>query len=76
VFTVAVTLMPVIGNHVGWLYVGSAVVLNTVLAVRCIQLYKNTDRPHAVGLYKFSMLYLALLFLMLAVDQRWLYAVL
>jgi heme o synthase len=76
VLTVAVTLMPVFGRHVGWLYVASAVVLNVILAIRCVQLYKNTDRPRAVGLYKFSMLYLALLFLMLAVDQRWLYAVL
>jgi heme O synthase-like polyprenyltransferase len=31
---------------------------------------QQTDRPHAVGLFKYSMVYLALIFVAMAVD-RW-----
>ena len=50
--------------------ISATVALNLVLLLRCYQLLQNTDRPHAVTLYKYSMLYLALLFLLLAVPKK------
>lgn len=67
--TALVSAMPLFQPQVGSIYLGSALLLNIVLIVRTIQLYKSPERPQAVSLYKYSMLYLALLFLMLAVDR-------
>ncbi len=69
VLTVAVTFMPLIGKQVGSVYVWTAALLNIFLVVQCIKLYRKIDRPHALGLFKYSMVYLAILFLMVAVDQ-------
>jgi protoheme IX farnesyltransferase len=44
-------------------------VLNLVLVYYCLQLSRNVDRPHASRLFHYSMLYLAILFLMFAVDR-------
>jgi protoheme IX farnesyltransferase len=54
---------------VGWFYLGCAVLLNAVLVRRSVQLYQNPDRPRARSLFKYSMVYLALLFLAMAVDR-------
>jgi protoheme IX farnesyltransferase len=67
--TVVVTVLPLIQKEAGTIYLWAAVLLNVLLLVRCYQLLQHTDRPHAVVLYKYSMLYLALLFLVLAVDR-------
>lgn len=67
--TVIVTLLPFAQHQVGWLYALSAVALNTILVVLCIKLYRTTDKPRASGLFHFSMLYLAILFLMVAIDR-------
>lgn len=79
VLTVALSAVPLIlpgpgGQQVfGIVYIAAAVVLNVVLLVRSAQLYRAPDHPHARTLFKFSMLYLALLFLAMAVDQaHWL----
>jgi heme o synthase len=45
------------------------VVLNAGLLVRSLQLYRNPERPQARSLFTYSMLYLALLFLAMAVDR-------
>lgn len=73
VVTVVVTMLPIFiasgqGPGVQTLYGVSAAILNVILLIRCIQLYRQIDRPRALGLYKFSMLYLALLFLIFAID--------
>ncbi|MEQ1935709.1 MAG: heme o synthase, partial [Fimbriimonadaceae bacterium] len=73
VVTAVISILPAFmhpahGPGVAQLYLWSAVVLNVILLVRCVQLYVTTDRPHALKLYKFSMLYLALLFLIFAID--------
>ena len=54
---------------VGWFYVGVAVALNAVLLLRSLQLYRQPDQTRARSLFKYSMVYLALLFLAMAVDQ-------
>jgi protoheme IX farnesyltransferase len=69
VITAVVTLIPMLLPQVGWIYGGAAVVLNVLLIGYCIRLYKTIDRPRASGLFHYSMLYLAILFLMLAVDR-------
>lgn len=67
--TALVSIMPLLQPHVGTLYLATALLMNLVLIVRTVQLYKVPERQQAVGLYKFSMLYLAVMFLMLAVDR-------
>ncbi|HWD41357.1 MAG TPA: heme o synthase [Fimbriimonas sp.] len=67
--TAVVTLIPFFMPKVGWIYGGSAVVLNVLLLGYCVRLYKSIDRPRASGLFHYSMLYLAILFLMLAIDR-------
>jgi protoheme IX farnesyltransferase len=73
--TVAISILPLMlpesGGQAafGWFYVAAAVLLNAVLVLRSFQLYRQPDRPHAASLFKYSMLYLALLFLAMAVDR-------
>jgi len=69
VITFAVSLIPFLMPQVGWIYAGTAVVLNLILLYLCAQLYRQTNRPHASTLFHYSMLYLAILFFMLAVDR-------
>lgn len=54
---------------VGGFYLAAAALLNIVLLQRSFSLYQKPDRPHAVSLFKYSMVYLALLFLAMAVDR-------
>ena len=53
----------------GWIYLVAALVLNGVLIWRSVLLYQHPDRPRASSLFHYSMLYLFLLFLALAVDR-------
>ena len=69
VLTVIVSALPFIQQEASWLYLGSVMVLNAVLVLRCLQLYKTTARPQASSLFHYSMLYLALLFLVIAIDR-------
>jgi len=68
VLTAVISLLPAI-SHIGWVYVVTALLLNGVLLTRCLRLYFNMERPNAVALYKYSMLYLAVLFLAFAIDR-------
>ena len=67
--TFVVSLIPFLMPQVGWIYAGTAVTLNVILLYLCLQLYRQTNRPRASKLFHYSMLYLAILFLMLAVDR-------
>ncbi len=67
--TILVTLAPLLQPRVGWLYGGAAVVLNVGLVWMFAGLARQVDRKRAFALFKFSMAYLALLFLALAVDR-------
>jgi protoheme IX farnesyltransferase len=69
VLTIVVTMLPYLMPQVGWIYVGSAAILNVVLLYYCYELYRKTDRPHASTLFHYSMVYLAILFLMFAIDR-------
>ncbi len=69
VVTVIVTMIPFLMPQVGWIYGIAAAILNLLLVRKCIELWRNIDRPHASSLFHYSMLYLALLFLAFAVSR-------
>ncbi len=79
VLTVGVTALPLWMARqdgqasVGGVYIGAAVLLNLVLVIRMVQLFRHPERQQAKTLFTYSMLYLALLFIAMAVDTaRWL----
>ena len=54
----------------GWVYLIRAAALNLLLVRLAVRLYRMPDRRQATSsLFHYSMLYLALLFLFLAVDR-------
>jgi protoheme IX farnesyltransferase len=67
--TIVISLMPLAQRLVGPFYFSAAVVLNLVLLVRAAQLFQIPERPRARSLFKYSMAYLALLFLAMAIDR-------
>lgn len=67
--TVIVSLLPFVTREVHGVYLVAAVVLNLALLARAFHLYRMPDRPRASSLFHYSMLYLALLFLVMAIDR-------
>jgi protoheme IX farnesyltransferase len=65
---VAATLVPVAFGVFGLVYGGAAFVLGALFAWLAFALWRQTTRPHAVKLFHYSMLYLALLFVAMAID--------
>ena len=68
--TVLLTLLPFWMHYVSWIYLVSAVLLNIVLVRFCAKLYVRPERSQAKHLFHYSMLYLALLFLAMALDHN------
>lgn len=71
VLTAVISIIPLFMGEVGMLYLAGAVVLNILLLVQSLQLMMNASAPRARALFKYSMLYLALLFVFIAVDRSW-----
>lgn len=75
IYTVVLSVMPVFFREVGAIYFVSALALGVWLMVLSWRLYlhvmegNKVERRIAVPLYLYSMLYLALLFVMAAVDR-------
>ena len=70
VATIITTMIPMWMPQVGWIYGVSAVILNLLLVRAVWRLWQNwEERPRASWLFHYSMLYLAILFLMFAVDR-------
>ncbi|RYD94967.1 MAG: protoheme IX farnesyltransferase, partial [Sphingobacteriales bacterium] len=70
VITVIVSFVPMFfGMGANWIYGVAAAILNIILVRGCIRLYQQIDRPRASSLFHYSMIYLALLFLALAIDK-------
>lgn len=65
----AVTLLPWVIGMSGWLYGVSALGLNAVFLWRAWRLYRAPDNRGAMGLFAYSILYLAVLFLALLLDH-------
>lgn len=69
ILTVLLTVVPFLQGELGKLYLVSWVLLSTYLLVLCLNLFKTVERPQASKLFHYSMLYLAILFLMVAIDR-------
>lgn len=67
--TVVVSALPFIQQQASWVYIVASVLLNAILIVRAVELYRTAARPQASSLFHYSMLYLALLFLAIAIDR-------
>jgi protoheme IX farnesyltransferase len=65
---VAVTLLPSAIGTFGLFYLGAAVVLGVVLLVLAWRLWRESSPARAGVLFHFSLLYLALLFVAVAID--------
>ncbi|KGQ22627.1 heme o synthase [Thermus filiformis] len=69
VLTALISLMPLLLGEVGLVYLLASLVLNGLLILKAWALLNRVARPQAVSLYKYSMLYLALLFVAMALDR-------
>ncbi|MBS1252158.1 MAG: Protoheme IX farnesyltransferase [Anaerolineales bacterium] len=66
---VPITLLPFVTRTVGFLYLGSAALLGGWLLVLAVRLLQDATKHSARRLYKFSSLYLALIFLAMVLDR-------
>jgi protoheme IX farnesyltransferase len=69
ILLITLTLLPFVAQVMGWLYVLAAVVLGVPFLYLSWTLWRNYNKASSKKLYKFSQLYLALLFLMMALDR-------
>jgi protoheme IX farnesyltransferase len=69
ILTVVISLIPVLMGELRWFYLIAAVLLGGVLLVRSVRLYQTLSPSWTLSLYKYSMLYLALLFVAMAIDR-------
>ena len=73
--TIILTIVPFLLNEFSLVYFTAALALNLLLAFRVLRLYQvvaageKIDKATALPLYKYSMLYLALLFLAMSLDR-------
>jgi protoheme IX farnesyltransferase len=73
IILVAVTLMPFAMRMSGFIYLGSAMLLNAVFMWYALSLYRTYTDKLARSMFKFSILYLTLLFAALLVDHYWMF---
>ena len=62
----SLVLLPV--ASLGWIYAGSAVVLGALFVLYAWKLYRAPEKNDPIELYKYSLLYLALLFTAIGLD--------
>ena len=65
---VVISLLPVFWRTVGWLYLGAAVALGAAFIALALALRSETTPARAWRLFSFSLAYLALLFVAMAID--------
>src|SRR5512132_1161256 len=71
VILIALTLLPATFGAFGIIYLVSALVLGTILLIGVIRVRRSADWTKAAWwVYKFSLLYLALLFVAMVIDRR------
>jgi protoheme IX farnesyltransferase len=71
ILTAAISAAPLLLGVRGYFYVVVAVVLNAILLWQSWDLLRQVTRPRASKLFHYSMLYLALLFLAMALDRAY-----
>lgn len=64
----AISVLPFVTGLVGWLYLASALLLGAGLIGLSLPLLKEVSKKLALRLYLYSLAYLALLFLVMAID--------
>lgn len=75
ILTVLTSIVPFWLQEAGWLYLGVSAGLNLMLIVKMAQLWRKVspaqtvERQDALSVYKYSMLYLALIFVALVLDR-------
>ncbi|MBS1710082.1 MAG: protoheme IX farnesyltransferase [Armatimonadetes bacterium] len=69
VITALVCAMPLFEKSVGMVYFLGSGLLNIALVSHSLRLFRTPDKIHARRLFKFSMAYLALIFIVIAVDR-------
>jgi heme o synthase len=69
VLTALISIIPLFQKEVGMLYVAGSVLLNLGLLVQSLQLLRDTTTVRAKALFKYSMIYLALMFVVAAADR-------
>ena len=65
---VGISLLPYLWNTVGFFYLGSALVLGAGFIALALVLRRRTTQANARRLFSFSLAYLALLFVAMALD--------
>ena len=73
IILVAVTLMPFAMRMSGFIYLGAALLLDGVFMAYAIGLYRKYSDDLSRSMFKFSILYLTLLFVALLIDHYWLF---
>jgi heme o synthase len=68
ILLVAISLLPVLWRTVGWIYLGAAVALGAAFVGLALDLRRDTTPARARRLFSFSLAYLALLFVAMAID--------
>lgn len=69
ILLITLTILPFVAQVMGWLYLLAAVALGVPFLYLAWVLWRNYDKSSSKKLYKYSQLYLALLFLMMALDR-------
>ena len=69
ILLVTLTVLPFALGYFGVLYLAGALALGGLLLWMAVKLYRSPGRPAAMRLYRYSTIYLALLFLALALDR-------
>ncbi|GIT60138.1 MAG: hypothetical protein Ct9H300mP19_20860 [Dehalococcoidia bacterium] len=69
VLSVLTILFGFVSQALGWIYTIGSASLNLTLFWYAYRLFKDPDRPTAIKLYKYSLLYLALFFLLVMIDS-------
>jgi len=65
---VATTLLVVPFARLGMLYAGAAGLLGAWFAIEALRLYRSPSTPRAISLFRYSIVYLFALFLVMAID--------
>jgi protoheme IX farnesyltransferase len=66
---VLITLLPVVFQFLGWIYLLTALVLGVGLIYMAVKLIQRADGAMARSTYKYSTAYLAFLFLAMMIDR-------
>ena len=75
VLTIILTIIPFILGELTWAYLAITLLLNVLLVHRIVKLWRQAkistkiDRAIALPVYKYSMIYLALIFLTMSLDR-------